>query len=117
VAGERIQAAYDPRLIKSAGRMLADQLAGHLQKVQNSESVVLNWAEPSTCIADAAAVTDAHEQSAGTGGDSLDGLTRRFGELVEMSLARGINLHDPRYVGHQVPAPFRSPGCLTRSAH
>jgi L-2,4-diaminobutyrate decarboxylase len=35
---------------------------------------------------------------------SVESLSRRFGELVEFSLARGINLHDPRYVGHQVPA-------------
>jgi L-2,4-diaminobutyrate decarboxylase len=104
-ARRRIETAYDPRLIKSAGRVLADHLAGHLQKVQHSQSAVLNWAEPRTSIADAAAVTDAHERSAATGRNSLEALTQRFGELVEISLARGINLHDPRYVGHQVPAP------------
>jgi L-2,4-diaminobutyrate decarboxylase len=101
----RIQAAYDPSLIRSAGRILAERLGAHLQKVQNSESAVLNWAEPRTCIADAAAVTGAHERAAAAGSNSLDALARRFGELVEISLARGINLHDPRYVGHQVPAP------------
>jgi L-2,4-diaminobutyrate decarboxylase len=104
-ARRRIQAAYDPNLIRSAGRVLADRLSAHLQNVQNSESAVLNWAEPRACIADAAAVTGAHERAAATGSNSLDDLARRFGELVEISLARGINLHDPRYVGHQVPAP------------
>ncbi|MGH7202251.1 MAG: pyridoxal phosphate-dependent decarboxylase family protein, partial [Planctomycetaceae bacterium] len=32
-------------------------------------------------------------------------LADRFTALVETMLARGHNLHDPRYVGHQVPAP------------
>jgi L-2,4-diaminobutyrate decarboxylase len=104
-ARRRIQVAYDPNLMKSAGQILADRLGAHLHKVQNSGSAVLNWAEPRACIADAAEVTGAHERAAATGSNSLDALARRFGELVEISLARGINLHDPRYVGHQVPAP------------
>ncbi len=31
-------------------------------------------------------------------------LGKRFGELVNEMLSRGHNLHDPRYLGHQVPA-------------
>ena len=31
-------------------------------------------------------------------------LGERFGELVRLMLSRGHNLHDPRYLGHQVPA-------------
>jgi L-2,4-diaminobutyrate decarboxylase len=104
-ARRRIQAAYDPRLIQSAGHTLVDLLGAHLAKVQHSQAAVLNWAEPRDCIAGAKDLTDAKERAARTGGASLEALTRRFGELVETSLARGINLHDPRYVGHQVPAP------------
>ncbi len=118
-ARERIRVAYDPRLIEAAGRKLAELLASHLQRVQGSESVVLNWADPRAYVAEAAKIADAHtwrasDVSPGMGANvpgtspavelSVDSLSRRFGELVEISLARGINLHDPRYVGHQVPA-------------
>ena len=118
-ARERIRAAYDPRLIEAAGHKLADLLARHLQSVQGSESVVLNWADPRAYIAEAAKFADeyawrAPDLSPGAGPNvpgtspatelSVESLSRRFGELVEISLARGINLHDPRYVGHQVPA-------------
>lgn len=127
-ARERIEAAYDPRLVHIAGHTLADLLAGHLQMVQRSESSVLNWADPRTYIAEAAAIADSHGETGRTGetnssvaarlwmgppssssttpnSDPFDNLSRRFRELAEISLARGINLHDPRYVGHQVPAP------------
>jgi len=104
-ARQRIAAAYDPRLIQSAGCVLADRLSEHLHKVQHSDSAVLNWAEPRDCLARAQAVIEEHERAARTGGESLEALTKRFGKLVDESLARGINLHDPRYVGHQVPAP------------
>src|SRR5258708_22385028 len=108
-ARRRIQAAYDPGLVKMAGRTLADLLAENLRKVQASESVVLNWADPRTSVAEAARFVDSQLPPAIDERDrnrrpsneniSLDALTRRFGELVEVSLARGINLHDPRYVG------------------
>jgi L-2,4-diaminobutyrate decarboxylase len=118
-ARERIRAAFDPRLIEVAGHRLAELLATHLRKVQNSESVVLNWADPRTLIAEAARIADEHrlrapDVSPGVGTNvaatssatkiSVETLACRFGELVEISLSRGINLHDPRYVGHQVPA-------------
>ncbi|RPI89072.1 MAG: aminotransferase class V-fold PLP-dependent enzyme, partial [Planctomycetaceae bacterium] len=32
-------------------------------------------------------------------------VVEQFARLVELALAHGINLHDPRYVGLQVPAP------------
>lgn len=98
-ARHRIQAAYDPRLLQDAGRTLADLLADHLRKVQHSASAVLNWADPRSYIAEAQRIADAHGSAA-----SVESLTARFVELAEVSLARGINLHDPRYVGHQVPA-------------
>ncbi|MGE5195510.1 MAG: pyridoxal phosphate-dependent decarboxylase family protein [Deltaproteobacteria bacterium] len=119
-ARRRIQAAYDPQLVKSAGHVLADLLAGHLEKVQHSESAVLNWADPWYYVAQAATIADSRDKRRRAGDvsppirerdselpardASLDVLTRRFAELAELSLARGINLHDPRYVGHQVPA-------------
>ncbi len=99
----RIQLAYDPELVRVAGRSLADQLARHLQQVQHAESSVLNWAHPREYIAEAAALADSADSS-NAANKSVDDVARRFAELVDISLARGINLHDPRYVGHQVPA-------------
>jgi L-2,4-diaminobutyrate decarboxylase len=99
----RIQLAYDPELVRVAGRSLAEQLAGHLQSVQHSESSVLNWAHPRDYVAEAAALADSANSSSAAN-NCVDDVARRFAELVEISLTRGINLHDPRYVGHQVPA-------------
>ena len=103
-ARSRIQRAYDPELVRAAGHALAEQLAGHLQRVQHAESSVLNWAHPREYAAQAAALADgANSSDAAT--LSVADISRRFAELVDISLSRGINLHDPRYVGHQVPAP------------
>lgn len=117
-ARRRISAAYDPRLIEAAGHRLADLLAEHLRSVQASESVVLNWSDPRELIEAAAATVASPLRNApplnkrGAGGGAaqtdppaLPDLTSRFAELVQTALANGINLHDPRYVGHQVPAP------------
>lgn len=107
-ARQRIEAAYDPRLIQAAGRTMADLLSRHLEHVQHSESAVLNWADPQTYTAEAALIAGSEEQRAKCEGPieglSAEDLARRFAELVRISLSRGINLHDPRYVGHQVPA-------------
>jgi L-2,4-diaminobutyrate decarboxylase len=52
---------------------------------------------------------DGNPKSSGRGEPSRDDspvdLPIHFAELVQEMLARGLNLHDPRYVGHQVPAP------------
>ncbi|MSR58902.1 MAG: aminotransferase class I/II-fold pyridoxal phosphate-dependent enzyme [Planctomycetaceae bacterium] len=107
-ARRRVAAAYDPELLRSAGHRLADLLAEHLRSVQASESVVLNWCDPRELSAEAAALCPSFSQGTIVGDAvdaSLPGLTRRFAELVQLSLSHGINLHDPRYVGHQVPAP------------
>jgi L-2,4-diaminobutyrate decarboxylase len=98
-ARQRIAAAYDPRLLRLAGRKLADVLADHAQRVQQSESAVLNWADPSSSAAQALKIADSCRSGA-----SVEALAARFGELAEIAVARGINLHDPRYAGHQVPA-------------
>lgn len=115
-ARRRIEAAYDPRLFESAGRKLVETLAAHLRTVEQSHAPVLNWADPRRYIAEALQITDGDGTTPpGNEGQaqgeerrpaaSIDDIVRRFGELVDLSLARGINLHDPRYVGHQVPAP------------
>ena len=115
-ARRRIRAAYDPDLLKAAGRKLADALSAHLAEVQASRRAVLNWEEPGENVDAAAAILaqgDALEKedlSAETpptarGARTADELAEQFARLVRTMLDRGLNLHDPRYIGHQVPAP------------
>ncbi len=99
----RAAALYDPEFVRLAGRRLADLLADHFRRVQNRETVALNWRHPAENAADAGAILDA-----GTAGPtSLDpeAVAARFAALVQTALDRGQNLHSPRYVGHQVPPP------------
>lgn len=97
----RIRLAYDPDLLRSAGERLIQQLADHLASAEASAGRVLNWAPPHEGIARATSLAD-------SGNDSTDPteLVSRFERLIQEMLARGHNLHDPRYVGHQVPAPI-----------
>jgi len=96
-----IAAAYDPNLVREAGKRMAGLLAEHLRMVQGGQGPVLNWAEPSLNIELARAQIDKGNSAPSS---EIDSLLTRFDELVEQSLARGQNLHHPHYVGHQVPA-------------
>ena len=62
---------------------------------------MLNWAAPRDNIARAGRIADEWDDTAGP-----EQLAARFESLVGEMLSRGHNLHDPRYVGHQVPAPI-----------
>jgi L-2,4-diaminobutyrate decarboxylase len=126
-ARRRIAAAYDPQLLRATGHRLADALADHLARAERSEGVVLPWVEPAERIGEAAAflrssprAADASEDAsvdAGASGagalgpaganapHSTDAVADHFAQLTRAMLERGLNLHDPRYVGHQVPAP------------
>lgn len=97
----RIAAAYDPMLLQDAGHRLAELLSARLARVEQSECPVLPWAEPAAAIADAGAMLG----SDGSIPRSSPDLAAEFGRLVQTMLDRGLNLHDPRYLGHQVPAP------------
>ena len=94
-ARRRIAAAYDPALLADAGHRLADLLGTHFAAVQAGETPVLNWHPP----AENAAVARAELRD-----DAAGEPAARFADLVRTALARGQNLHSPRYVGHQVPA-------------
>jgi len=99
-ARRRIQAAYDPALVRGAGHRLADLLAGHLTALQAGDGCVLPWRRPPESVAEACRMLER-----GPGTDlSAESLLERFAELVTEMLRRGIHLHHPRYVGHQVPA-------------
>jgi L-2,4-diaminobutyrate decarboxylase len=106
-ARARIAAAYDPDLLQAAGHQLANLLHGHFQLIQASQGRVLNWADPLDNIVAAGRTLD----DAPAGMDR-DGLIERFHDLVSTILARGQNLHDPRYIGHQVPAPVPIAGLV-----
>ncbi|MBS0205623.1 MAG: aminotransferase class I/II-fold pyridoxal phosphate-dependent enzyme [Planctomycetes bacterium] len=100
-ARDRIRMAYDPALLRTAGERLAQELGRHMAFVQASGGSVLNWFSPQENIARATHLADNVV-------DSVDPteLVSRFERIVHEMLARGHNLHDPRYVGHQVPAPI-----------
>lgn len=114
-ARRRIETAYDPQLLRAAGHRLTDALADHLARVESSADQVLPWRPPPENVREAQRWL----------GESLDPdadrgrLSDYFARLVEVMLQRGHNLHDPRYIGHQVPAPvplsglFDAVGALT----
>ena len=104
-ARQRIAAAYDPRLLEAAGHRLAEKLAAHLGRAERSEGPVLPWADPRMAVDEAAAFLDAAGHGKSVSGDGRV-LTEQFTQLVGVMLERGLNLHDPRYIGHQVPAPL-----------
>ncbi len=117
-ARQRIASAYDPELLRAAGHRLIDLLADHLARNQASADKVLSWCDPAENVRQAAALLG--QSLASTAG--RDALADRFAQLVETMLQRGCNLHDPRYIGHQVPAPvplaglFDAVGSVTNQA-
>lgn len=106
---KRIRAAFDPALLRAAGHKLVELLAEHLAQVEDSGRAVLNWRDPRENVAAAADILNCSSRlesdAAALNGSSRDALADHFAELVQTMLSRGLNLHDPRYVGHQVPAP------------
>jgi L-2,4-diaminobutyrate decarboxylase len=103
-ARSRIQAAYDPAAVEQLGLRLASLLGDHLRRVESSSDRVLNWADPRANLELAARDLDAASAGRSPAPLSPDELSARFTDIVANILARGQNLHDPRYVGHQVPA-------------
>ncbi|MCH8828883.1 MAG: aminotransferase class I/II-fold pyridoxal phosphate-dependent enzyme [Planctomycetes bacterium] len=83
---------------------MAVLLGDHLAAVEQSQKSVLNWEDPQANAQAAGSVLPTLADAKRDGGESSAELLKRFSRLVETMLARGHNLHDPRYVGHQVPA-------------
>jgi len=114
-ARRRIEAAYDPQLVREAGHRLTDALADHLLCVEASRGKVLPWRPPPENVREASRLLT---ESLEPGADRTR-LASYFAQLVQIMLQRGHNLHDPRYIGHQVPAPvplgglFDAVGSLT----
>jgi len=102
-ARQRISAAYDPQLFNQSAHRLADLLALNLDRAQRSEGPVLPWMDPPDAITEARA--SLHRAETSPDDSSGTDCPERFAHLVTTMLERGLNLQDPRYIGHQVPAP------------
>lgn len=101
----RIRTAFAPDRLRELGHRLAELLGDQLAAVQNRETPVLNWADPRQLTDLAGKLLDSGTRSdIATSGDSAE-IADRFEQLVREALNRGHNLHQPRYIGHQVPAP------------
>lgn len=98
-ARRRVQAVYDPELLRTAGHRLADLLFEHFTQIEASQGCVLPWRHPQENIDEAEAVLHAAKPAV-----DRETLSAHFSRLVQLMLDRGHHLHDPRYVGHQVAA-------------
>ena len=107
-ARRRIEMAYDPDLLRLSGHRLVDLLADHSRKIQASAGKVLPWREPAENVQEAASCLDT---ALGLPADR-EALAEHFAELVRTMLEHGHNLHDPRYIGHQVAASIPLAGLM-----
>ena len=122
-ARRRIAAAYDPVLVRQAGHRLIDLAVEQFARAQACQGPVLPWHDPAENVRHAATILHEAEGPVPAGSaPSHDALADRFARLVEIMLAHGHNLHDPRYIGHQVAAPsplaglFDAVGSITNQA-
>lgn len=106
-AQQRLVAAYDPQRFRMAAAQWGELLATHLESVQRRETRVLNWVEPQANIADADRWLEGLSIESATGNQQS---VSRFADIVRQMLEHGHNLHHPRYIGHQVPAPVPMAG-------
>ncbi len=89
---ELLDALYDPAALRRLGHALVDQLADHLEGVRRGEGPVLPWQPPAERVA-AWAGPIPHRPA---------DPEASVGPLVARLLAESIQVHHPRYIGHQV---------------
>lgn len=94
-----ISSAYSMERFDELSRAWQAALATHLGQSMNGEGRVLNWAEPADSVKLAEEFL-----SSGTPDSSDSARSKRFTDLLDVMLSSGQNLHNPGYVGHQVPA-------------
>jgi L-2,4-diaminobutyrate decarboxylase len=100
-AQTRIAAAYSPALLRELAHLFADKIGDHMTRVQNCDGNVLNWNDPDENVRVARKVLDEGQPNLDTAA-----IRELFTSRLDTMLSRGHNLHDPRYIGHQVPAPL-----------
>ena len=101
VLRERVRKAFDPQLIRTLGQRLTELLARHFSAVTKGRLPVMDWRLPEeNCREAAECLNNGGSQTAGN-----EALADAFESLLEKALSRGNQLHNPRYVGHQVPPP------------
>ncbi len=101
-ARRRVAAVYSAETFSVLAGAWREQLTAHLESVTNSRERVLNWNDPPANIRAAGELLDSGKT---LGGFELARMAERFRDLAGEALRRGQNLHDPRYIGHQVPPP------------
>lgn len=114
-ARARIQQAYAPELAAATGRIMVDEFSSHLAGELQRQGPVLNWSPPPELIEQAGSwLTDRPSASPDAGQPTIGSAdpAARFQQLVRTLLQNGINLHHPRYLGHQVPAPVPLAGWM-----
>lgn len=92
-------AAYSPELFAACGQELCTQLETYLAEKHAREGRVTPVLDPPAMIA------AAREWMQTTAPTSAEVLPQRWSAMIETMLANAQNLHHPRYIGHQVPAP------------
>ena len=107
-ARQRIRLAYDPELFRTVGHRLIDLLADNLQAAEAARAACCRgairpktWPRRPPCSGRPRAPRPAATE-----------LAEQFARLVQTMLAHGHNLHDPRYIGHQVAASVPLAGLL-----
>lgn len=90
-----IKEAYDPEIFRRQGHAFVDFLADALQKSHMEEEKVLNWQEPDEQYA--------FWESDWKKADKINAL-----ELFKQIYSRCVQVHKPKYMGHQMspPAPL-----------
>jgi L-2,4-diaminobutyrate decarboxylase len=101
-ARQRILAAYAPEVFEKASQRLSGLLTQYMSDAESSKGDVLPWTPPAEMVEIGRRVLDSSLDSEASDPESAE---RRFTEIVEVMLAHSHRLHDPRYIGHQVPAP------------
>jgi len=93
-----VDEAYSSAVFAKLSGVWQRALSEHMREMLSGESTVLNWQAPGTAVAAAERFLDVDSSL------SPEERQLQFAALLGTMLASGQNLHNPRYIGHQVPA-------------
>lgn len=106
-------AAYSAELFEALAQQWQQGLSEHLDAVLHRDASVLNWNDPAELVQRADRMMRESSGLSGIGGPGVpatEQLSDRFRDLLSVMLSHSQNLHHPRYIGHQVPAPVPAAG-------